>query len=203
MVKPIPRVLLRMTLRPALIWRCLPWRRACSPCVSAGPGSQEVITVAPEAVVHSHIVSPERLPPNLRKFTSVIGDVATTGNSGSGVFDQRLKCLLGIVSQKFSQSMTRTDSGKVETHDIAKYFVPAPIIVAFMPAEIALFDCSIVAVIVIRTFRDFVHDNADHFGTLQMLLAFLDFCHRCSAHPRNEEHGVHARQEGNDIIADQ
>jgi hypothetical protein len=102
--------------------------------VSPRPG-QEVITVVPEAVVHSHIMSPERLPPDLRKFTSVIGDVATTGNSGSGVFDPRQKCLLGIVSQKISQSLTRADTGKVEIHDIAKYFIPASTIAAFMPAE--------------------------------------------------------------------
>jgi hypothetical protein len=30
----------------------------------------------------------------------VISDVATTGNSGSGVFDAGSKCLLGIVSRK-------------------------------------------------------------------------------------------------------
>lgn len=98
------------------------------------PG-EEVVTVVPQAVVHSYILSPERLPKDLRRFTSVIGDVATTGNSGSGVFDARKKCLLGIMSQKFSQSRVRTDSGKVELHDIAKYFVPASTIAVFMPAE--------------------------------------------------------------------
>jgi hypothetical protein len=104
-------------------------------CASSPRPGQEVITVVPEAVVHSHIVSPERLPPDLKKFTSVIGDVATTGNSGSGVFDPRLKCLLGIVSQKFSQTLTRAGTGKVEVHDIAKYFIPASTIAAFLPAE--------------------------------------------------------------------
>ena len=98
------------------------------------PG-EEVVTVVPEAVVHSYIISPERLPKDLRKFTSVIGDVATTGNSGSGVFDARKRCLLGIMSQKFSQSRIRADTGKVELHDIAKYFVPASAIAVFMPAE--------------------------------------------------------------------
>lgn len=104
-------------------------------CTTAPWPGQEVVTVVPEAVVHSHIISPERLPMDLRKFTSVIGDVATTGNSGSGVFDAHKKCLLGIMSQKFSQSRTRAGTGKVELHDIAKYFVPAPTIAAFMPAE--------------------------------------------------------------------
>jgi hypothetical protein len=104
-------------------------------CTAAPWPGQEVVTVVPEAVVHSQIISPERLPMDLRKFTSVIGDVATTGNSGSGVFDAHKKCLLGIMSQKFSQSRTRADTGKVELHDIAKYFVPASAIAAFMPAE--------------------------------------------------------------------
>jgi hypothetical protein len=104
-------------------------------CTAAPRLGQEVITVAAQAVVHSHIISPEQLPPDLRKFSSVIGDVATTGNSGSGVFDPRLKCLLGIVSQKISQFLTLADTGKVEIHDIAKYFVPASTIAACMPAE--------------------------------------------------------------------
>ena len=91
--------------------------------------------MVPEAVVHSHIISPARLPPDLRNRTSVIGDVAITGNSGSGVFDARQKCLLGIMSQKISQSRTRAGTGEVEVHDIAKYFVPASTIDNFMPAE--------------------------------------------------------------------
>jgi hypothetical protein len=32
----------------------------------------------------------------------VISDVATTGNSGSGVFDAGQKCLLGIMSRKIT-----------------------------------------------------------------------------------------------------
>jgi hypothetical protein len=35
-----------------------------------------------------------------RKFSTLISDVATTGNSGSGVFDAGNKCLLGIMSRK-------------------------------------------------------------------------------------------------------
>jgi hypothetical protein len=104
-------------------------------CTSPPWPGQEVVTVAPEAVVHSHIISPARLPPGLRNRTSVIGDVADTGNSGSGVFDAQQKCLLGIMSQKISQSRTRAATGKVEVHDIAKYFVPASTIDNFMPAE--------------------------------------------------------------------
>jgi hypothetical protein len=104
-------------------------------CAAPPRPGQEVVTVVPEAVVHSHIISPARLPPGLRNRTSVIGDVASTGNSGSGVFDARQKCLLGIMSQKISQSGTRAGTGEVEVHDIAKYFVPASTIDNFMPAE--------------------------------------------------------------------
>src|SRR5216683_6720866 len=61
-----------------------------------------VIVVDAENATRSHIVSPQLLPYTLRnKFSTLIGDVATTGNSGSGVFDPIRKCLLGIMSRKF------------------------------------------------------------------------------------------------------
>ena len=99
------------------------------------PG-QAVVTVVPEATARSTIMSPQRLPISVRKFDTVISDVATTGNSGSGVFDAEKKCLLGIMSRKISENRTRPGSLKPETHDIAKYFVPASIIVKFMPSEL-------------------------------------------------------------------
>jgi trypsin-like peptidase len=114
---------MRLRLRKNPLCKNPPW-----------PG-EEVVTVVPERVVHSHIISPARLPPNLRNRTSVIADVATTGNSGSGVFDARHKCLLGIMSQKISEPRTRADTGEVELHDIAKYFVPASTIGNFMPSN--------------------------------------------------------------------
>src|SRR5258708_1650834 len=49
------------------------------------PG-EEVVTIIPEAAVHSRVMAPERLPSDVRKLNTVIADVATTGNSGSGVF---------------------------------------------------------------------------------------------------------------------
>ena len=63
-----------------------------------------------------------------RKFGSLIRDVASTGNSGSGVFDPQRKCLLGIISQKIS---TETPEGP---KDLAKYFVPANEIRDFLTA---------------------------------------------------------------------
>jgi len=64
----------------------------------------------------------------------VISDVATTGNSGSGVFDAASKCLLGIMSRKI---MVRVDPAdpKSELRDYAKYFVPAATITSFIPSQ--------------------------------------------------------------------
>jgi hypothetical protein len=95
------------------------------------PG-QNVITVVPEGIARSYVLSPEKLPLNARKFSTVIADVARTGNSGSGVFDAQRRCLLGIMSRKISQVLTKPDTGKAETHDIAKYFVPASTISEFV-----------------------------------------------------------------------
>jgi hypothetical protein len=95
------------------------------------PG-QNVITVVPEGIARSYVLSPEKLPLNARKFSTVIADVARTGNSGSGVFDAQRRCLLGIMSRKISQVLTKPDTGKAETHDIAKYFVPALTISEFV-----------------------------------------------------------------------
>ncbi len=77
------------------------------------------------------------IPAELRgRFPTAIADVATTGNSGSGVFDAANLCLLGIISRKISvvQRTTRLGAPVAETtRDIAKYFVPASVIKAFIP----------------------------------------------------------------------
>jgi hypothetical protein len=99
------------------------------------PG-EPVITVVPEGTARSRILSPKQLPEGLRKFDTVISDVALTGNSGSGVFDAEKKCLLGIMSRKLSGYRTSKDTGKRELYDVAKYFVPASAIANFMPAEL-------------------------------------------------------------------
>ena len=88
----------------------------------AWPGGPVIVVDAAGKVSRSHIVWPHFLPYGARrKFSRWINDVATTGNSGSGVFDPNRKCLLGIMSRKYM--------------DIAKYFVPASEIRDFMPAE--------------------------------------------------------------------
>ena len=85
-----------------------------------------VIVVDQAGATRSHIVAPQILPLEFRsKFWSLIGDVDSTGNSGSGVFDPNRKCLLGIMSRKFV----------VDGRDVAKYFVPANEIREFIPIE--------------------------------------------------------------------
>jgi S1-C subfamily serine protease len=100
------------------------------------PG-EDVITVVPEQTVHSHVLSPQGLPYQAKRFNTVIGDVARTGNSGSGVFDAHKKCLLGIMSRKITQVRTAA-TGSKQTYDIAKYFVPASVIAQFLPTSVDL-----------------------------------------------------------------
>jgi S1-C subfamily serine protease len=96
---------------------------------------EPVIVAVPEGTARSRIMSPQLLPPDVRtKFPTVISDVATTGNSGSGVFDAGTKCLLGIMSRKIYVTANSADVGS-EQKDIAKYFVPVSTIRAFIPAE--------------------------------------------------------------------
>jgi hypothetical protein len=95
------------------------------------PG-QDVITVVPESTAHSYVLSPDKLPLNVRRFSTVIADLAGTGNSGSGVFDAQRRCLLGIMSRKISQVLPKAGVGKPKTRDIAKYFVSARLIAEFV-----------------------------------------------------------------------
>jgi Trypsin-like peptidase domain len=98
------------------------------------PG-EPVIVATPEGTARSHIMLPSLLPAQYQKrFSTVISDVATTGNSGSGVFDAGQKCLLGIISLKIYQAPSN-EAPESEHKDIAKYFVPASIIRAFIPPQ--------------------------------------------------------------------
>jgi S1-C subfamily serine protease len=104
-------------------------------CEKLSRVGEPVIVAIPESTARSRIMSPQLLSPNIRKkFPTVISDVATTGNSGSGVFDAGSKCLLGIVSAKIFVQPKDPDAGG-EQKDIAKYFVPASSIRAFIPTE--------------------------------------------------------------------
>jgi hypothetical protein len=108
--------------------------RRLSICVAPPWPGEPVIVAIPESTARSHIMSPLLLPRDIRaKFGTVISDVATTGNSGSGVFDANRKCLLGIMSRKFQIPVRDGQHGELK--DLAKYFVPASAIRAFIPVE--------------------------------------------------------------------
>ncbi len=108
-------------------------------CAEAPFTGEPVVVVTPEGTARSHVLSPRAVPLELRgMFPTVIGDVAATGNSGSGVFDAWKQCLLGIISRKISVTRRGVLPGaKSETWDIAKYFVPVSDIRTFLPKDLA------------------------------------------------------------------
>jgi hypothetical protein len=104
-------------------------------CEKAPWPGERVIVAVPEGTARSHVMSPQLLPFSMRRrLPTVISDVATTGNSGSGVFDAGNKCLLGIMSRKIYVPANSADPESKEK-DIAKYFVPASTIRAFIPTD--------------------------------------------------------------------
>jgi hypothetical protein len=112
--------------------------RRIAVCQHPSVPGEEVIVAIPERIARSHVVPPNRLPRNIApRYRTAIGDVATTGNSGSGVFDANTKCLLGIISGKITQTLRRDDNGHTseKTHDIAKFFVPTSVMAEFIPPE--------------------------------------------------------------------
>lgn len=106
-------------------------------CEAAPFPGESVVVVTPESAARSHVLPPTAVPAELRaRFDTVIGDVATTGNSGSGVLDLRRTCLLGVISRKISIEAKGGALGALpRTRDIAKYFVPVKSIRSFMPPE--------------------------------------------------------------------
>ena len=96
---------------------------------------ERVIVAIPERTASSRILPRQAIPPDLRgQFDTAIADVASTGNSGSGVFDAGELCLLGIISRKLSIVQQPLKIGApAHTTDIAKYFVPVAQIKAFIP----------------------------------------------------------------------
>ena len=102
-------------------------------CPAPPKPDQPVLVAIPEGVAPSHILAPSRLPADMRaRFPTVIADVLTTGNSGSGVFDAVKGCLLGVMSRKI-ETVSRTPGAGFGTHmPIAKYFVPVSVISPFL-----------------------------------------------------------------------
>ena len=111
-----------------------------TPLCEHPPFSGERVVVAiPEGTAPSRVVPRQAIPADLRgRFDTAIADVASTGNSGSGVFDAGDLCLLGIMSRKISVSLRPfTVGAPPRTVDIAKYFVPAAQIKAFIPPSVS------------------------------------------------------------------
>jgi len=104
----------------------------------AKPG-EAVLVGAPEGMLNSEVLSPLEIggtiPPKYQK--SLISYIAR-GNSGSGVFDPEKKCLLGIITQKLTTTVTKQMNGQQtsDSRDVAKYYVPASEIAQFIPSEI-------------------------------------------------------------------
>jgi hypothetical protein len=108
-------------------------------CEKAPFAGEAVVVAIPEGTARSHVLSPNAVPPHLRgRFDTVIGDVATTGNTGSGVFDAWKQCLLGIISRKISVTRHLAEpAASSQTLDIAKYFVPVGDIEMFLPKDVS------------------------------------------------------------------
>lgn len=99
---------------------------------------EKVVVAIPEGTAPSKILPRQAIPADLRgRFDTTIADVATTGNSGSGVFDAGNLCLMGIISRKLSVTSSSIIGGPARTTDIAKYFVPAAQIKAFIPQNVS------------------------------------------------------------------
>ena len=104
-------------------------------CNEAFRPGEAVVVATPEEATRSIVISPEALPPQYRtRYASSIRDVYTTGNSGSGVFDEFDNCLLGIMSSKIEEQQQGTVDGVPATRTVglAKHFVPASDIRAFL-----------------------------------------------------------------------
>jgi hypothetical protein len=95
-------------------------------CQEQPPAGAPVILAAPKGITRTSIASPTVIPPEYRtKYPTLISDGTTDGKSGSGVFDAEGKCLLGILSLKFSN--------EIEHKGYASYFVAASTIESFIP----------------------------------------------------------------------
>jgi len=86
-------------------------------------------------VDRSTIVSPAEMPSSLpARFDSLIKGVDMSGESGSGVFDPVRDCLAGIISRRIQIIPDNSPGGP--PIGLAKYFVPADEIRAFVGASL-------------------------------------------------------------------
>jgi len=98
-------------------------------CHEQPPAGAPVIVAALREVTRTSIASPTLIAPEYQtKYSTLISDGSTDGKSGSGVFDAEGKCLLRILSSKFTND--------IDHKGIASYFVPASTILSFIPVGI-------------------------------------------------------------------
>jgi hypothetical protein len=108
-------------------------------CGHAPWTGEEVIVANRDESGRSYVMSPDLLPPGLPpKAHTVIYFHPETSASGSGIFDANEKCLLGLISGKIWRNEQKSENGQTmsEHHDLASYFVPAPVIAGFIPSEV-------------------------------------------------------------------
>jgi hypothetical protein len=91
-----------------------------------------VVLVTSKGTSRSKIIYPAQLTPDSPRRI-LIAAVDTDGKSGSGVFDPRNKCLLGILSAKIT--VRPFGVPKLGEKALGTYFVPAGTIENFIPSE--------------------------------------------------------------------
>jgi hypothetical protein len=105
-------------------------------CRAPLPPGAPVVVATPDNVVRSVILPPRLLPGNVQAdYSTVIAYVAESGDSGSGVFDAKTKCLAGIITRQVTRTML-TSGQVVSEQPVAKYFVPASAIADFIPKSV-------------------------------------------------------------------
>lgn len=103
-------------------------------CKEPPKAGDNVVVAVPGGTARSRIISRSGI-------NTFIGDVSTTGDSGSGVFDAQRRCLLGIMNAKISEFYYLMKDGRMVRDlargsiDTAKHFVPASEIADLIPPE--------------------------------------------------------------------
>jgi hypothetical protein len=102
-------------------------------CEAPPKAGEPVVVIIPGGTARSRIIS-------RNGFNNFI-DYVPIGDSGSGIFRARDRCLLGILNAKISDFYYRMENGRMVRDlgrgsvDVAKQFVPASEIVDFLPPE--------------------------------------------------------------------
>src|SRR5262249_53981598 len=93
-------------------------------CTRPPKGGGGVIVIDPATTARTQIMSPMLIAPQLRtRFHTLISDLV--GASGSGVFSDERRCLVGILSRKIPKLNYREkDTGVGESAGFSGYFVP-------------------------------------------------------------------------------